>query len=68
MPAEVPFYPLWPRGLSLEKPGQEGAFEGVRRGAGEQAEPGVKSLAVTWGKSPKLASHTRNGKTAGLVV
>lgn len=32
----------------------------VLGGAGEQAEPGVKSLAVTWGKSSKLASHRRN--------
>ena len=40
------------------------AAASVLGGAGEQAEPGVKSLAVTWGKLSKLASHTRNGKNS----
>ena len=32
--------------------------------AGEQVELGVKSLAVTWGKSCKLTSYTRNGRNS----
>ena len=33
-------------------------------GSGEQAELGVKSLAVTWGKSSKLTSYIRNGSNS----
>ena len=41
----VPFYPLWPRGFSPEKPGHEGAFEGVKSGG---AAPTKLQQSLCW--------------------
>ena len=55
--AEVPSYPLWPRGLSPEKPGQEGAFEGVRSGGAAPTEPQQHLCWVVLGNRPSLESR-----------